>query len=61
MLMDNRSSPKGGKGGQGLTNKSVKNRTNTYQSQGEDYDFWSMPQNESNAKRELLMLTTFQE
>ena len=32
-------------------NTSPKNRVNTYETQGEDYDFWNMPQNESAAKR----------
>ena len=31
--------------------KGGKNRVNTYESQGEDYDFWSMPQNESSVKK----------
>lgn len=29
--------------------KNAKNRTNTHEN--EDYDFWSMPNNESNAKK----------
>lgn len=28
-----------------------KNRVNTYESQAEDYDFWSMPQNDSSVKK----------
>ena len=45
-------SPAGQKGGSPSQVKGVaKNRVNTYESQGEDYDFWSMPQNESSVKK----------
>ena len=45
-------SPAGQKGGNpSLVKGNTKNRVNTYESQGQDYDFWSMPQNESPVKK----------
>ena len=52
-MMDNRSGQKTllTKGSPSAVKPGPKNRVNTYESQGEDYDFWSMPQNESSVKK----------